>query len=335
MKKTMHVLTRENPYTASQKTNKFKFQLGPAIPYIVLLILAVILVFLQPKLLSFNWLSIKSNAAFTLVLVAIGQMIVILTGGMDLSIGGIVSLASAITATSMSGSGSSIVFWSLVVLVIGILIGAINGMIIVYLKIQPFIATLATWSIVGGAALVILPTDGGTVPEQLNHALTGSLGTVPNTLLYIVILLVMWGYFKKTKMGKQIYSVGSNEHAAYLNGTNVKIVKIFVYSLSGLFGALGGLYLSAYTGTGSPTIGNNYILMSVTAVILGGVNLSGGRGSMLGSVVGVFILLFINDLLLFSGVSTYYTSLFQGFLLIATVTVSSITVIMNRRRKQL
>ncbi|MCL6443104.1 MAG: ABC transporter permease [Alicyclobacillus sp.] len=302
------------------------------IPYMVLIVLMAILLIMHPGLFSFQWLGLKTDSGLTMVLVGVGQTIVILTGGIDLSIGGILSLATVLAATQMGKSPLSILTWSLLIVLVGGAGGYLNGAIISYLRIQPFIATLATWSIFDGIALWILPTDGGTVPPLFVNELTGSVGGVPKSLLIILLIMVLWLCFRMTPLGTSLYAIGSSSRAAFLNGSNVHRIRIAAYTLSGVFAALAGLYLSAQTQTGSPTIGSSYILTSVATVVIGGTSLAGGAGGLSGTVLGVFILLFINDILLFAGISSYYTALFQGALLIFAVLSGSVSALLKKRR---
>ena len=312
-----------------------KLQPRSAIPYVILLALVVSTSLLQPNTVSFDWLGIKTNAILPLALATCGQTLVLLTGGIDLSIGGVISLTNSLEATRMSNSVESMVAFTLGMLALGVLLGAINGIIIVRIGLQPFIATLITWSIYGGLALWILPTDRGNVPQVFIRVLLAHPGGIPVSLLLLVVLGVFWLYLKRAPLGKSILSLGSNAKSAYLSGINVNRVRLIVYALSGFFAAAAGVYRTAQVASGSPTAGNNFILLSVSAAVIGGTSLAGGKGSLIGSIIGVCVLKIIGDLLVFSGVSSYWAALFQGLLLILIIAAVSIGELVRRRREGL
>ena len=312
-----------------------KLQPRSAIPYVILLALIASTSLLQPNTVSLEWLGIKTNAILPLALATAGQTLVLLTGGIDLSIGGVISLTNSLEATRMSNSVESMVAFTLGMLALGLLLGAINGVIIVRIGLQPFIATLITWSIYGGLALWILPTDRGNVPQAFINVLLAHPSGVPVSLLLLVVLGLSWLYLKRAPLGKAILSLGSNAKSSYLSGINVNRVRLIVYALSGFFAAAAGVYRTAQVASGSPTAGNNFILLSVSAAVIGGTSLAGGKGSIIGSIIGVCVLKIIGDLLVFSGVSSYWAALFQGLLLILIISAVSIGELVRRRREGL
>jgi ribose transport system permease protein len=294
-------------------------------PYIILFALLVVMFSLQSGLLSLRWLGIKTDATLTLILVATGQTLVLLIGGIDLSVGGILCVANSITALYMANSIGGILGMSLAMMALGVVIGLFNGYVIVKLRLQPFIATFASWSILGGVALWILPTDGGNPPAAFINALLGRVfGVIPVSFIIIVVIILLWLYFKNTYFGISVFSIGSNEKSAYLNGIKVNKTKIIIYALSGLFAALAGVYRTAQVASGSPKAGADYILISVAASVIGGTSLAGGKGSVVGAIIGAFILKIIADILVFAHISSYWSSLLQGILLIVAVAISSI-----------
>jgi ribose transport system permease protein len=303
------------------------------VPYLILLALIIAVVSLNPRLLSLDVVEAKLNGALPLMFVTTAQALVILTGGIDLSIGGVLSLATAIAATQMNDAAGSIVLWSLIILLVGFAAGVINGLIVTYMRVTPFIATLATWSVWGGIALFVLPKEGGSSPRPLKQFVQkfGFLG-LPKSLWILVLLIVAWLLLRRTRFITRVYAVGSNRNSAYLSGAPVKRTLIMTYALSGLLAAMGGLYRTINLAAGSPTAGDPYILTSAAAVIMGGMSLAGGRGGIIPSIVGAFILLFINDLNYFLGVSTFYTPMVQGVLLIVAVAVQSLGNYLRARR---
>ena len=298
------------------------------IAYIVLLILIVIMGVLKPRTISLYYLGIKSDMVLPLVFMAIGQTLVLIIAGIDLSVGGIMSLSSCIMATGVGNIWTN----TIIVIVIGVAVGIINGVLIARFKLQPFIATLATWTTVGGCALWVLKTDGGSIPENFRNIFMLRIAGIPISLIIIVLLLVIWQIIKNTPFGYAVYATGSNQQAAYFNGIKVKRTKILVYTISGFLAAFSGIAYCAVTGTGSPTVGDSNIMMSVAAAVIGGTSLSGGRGGMAGTIVGVFILKIISDVLVFAGVTSYWTPLLQGILLIVSVAIGSISILIKQKR---
>ena len=310
-----------------------KLKWGNLIPYVVLITIIITIGFLQPNTVNLEWLGIKTDSILPLALATVGQTLVMLTGGIDLSIGGIICLTNSLEAIKMTNNPINIIMFTIGMLLLGMVLGIINGLIIVKIRLQPFIATLITWSIYGGLALWVLPTDRGNVPKSFINVLLARPGGIPVSLIIILGLMGWWLYLQRVPFGKHILALGSNEKSAYLSGVNVNRVKIMVYAMSGLFAACAGVYRTAQVASGSPTAGNGFILVTVAAVVIGGTSLAGGKGSIIGSIIGACILKFIGDLLVFSGVSSYWAALFQGLSLIIIVAIVSVSEIINNRRK--
>lgn len=318
---------------SEQQVAKRRFDVFALVPYILLVVLAVTLTFLNPGLASLQVVGTKLNNGLPLMFATTAQALVILTGGIDLSIGGILSLGTAIAATQMGEGLSSILFWSLIILLIGLAAGSVNGLIVTYMRVTPFIATLATWSVWKGVALLVLPREGGSIPRSLKvFVQKGPILGVPKSLIILLVLIALWLLLKRTRFVTRLYGVGSNRFSAYLSGAPVKRTLILTYALSGLLAAAGGLYRTIQYSAGSPTAGEPFILTSAAAVIMGGMSLSGGRGGVIPSIVGALILLLINDLIYFMGVSTFYTPMVQGVLLIFAVAIQSLGNYLRGRR---
>jgi len=317
------------------KRDKIKITKSPSIVSIILfVILAVLTVVLQPSSASLHWVNLKSSAAITLILAALGETFVLLIGGIDLSIAGVISLTNSFSALYMLDSGMSIISVSFICMLMGLGIGLLNGFIIQKFNIQPFIVTFSTWFICGGLAYLVLPKDGGKPPATFTKTLTANIGGKVNiALVIIIILIIIWLWFKKTKLGIYLYAVGSNAKAASLNGINVFGVKMFAYGISGLLAALAGWYRTAIAGAGSPTAGESFFNQAIAASVIGGTLLTGGKGGAIGTIFGAFVLKMIADILVFAGVSSYWSTLFQGILLIAAVLVSTISEIIKERKE--
>ena len=330
----MHVMGRLRILKAKEWLHKVISAERPATVSILLFIAIFIVNFvLQPQPFV-NWLNIKTEASMTLIFCALGQSLVLLIGGIDLSIGGILSLTNCLSALYMVSSFGSILGMSLLTLLIGAVIGLINGLIIVRFNIQPFIVTFANWFIWGGISLLVLPMDGGTPPTEFINSLLGRIGGISASFIIIIILALLWTFIKRTNYGISIYAVGSNEKAAFLNGINVNFIKISVYSISGFLAACAGLFRTAQVASGSPTAGDSFFMLAIAAAVIGGTSLVGGKGGLIGAIFGAVVLKMIADVLQFAGISSYWSALCQGILLIITVAIGSISEIIKIRREE-
>lgn len=302
------------------------------VPYIMLILIIAIMGTLNPNTLSLSYLANKCDASFSLILVAIGQTFVLLTGGFDLSVGGIICITNCLAATRMQDSPGSIFLWSVICVFVGITIGCFNGYIIEKTKLQPFIVTLASQSVCMGAALLILKVDGGNVPISYITTMLTRFGPIPLSAILLLILILIWLYFKQTKICMNIYAIGSNKKSANLNGIPVLKTAVTAYAISGGFAALSGLFRTAAVASGSPTAGGDFVMTSISAAVIGGTALTGGVGGLFGTIVGALVLRYISDLLVFMQVSSYWSSLVQGMLLILAVALSAYGT-MRRKRK--
>lgn len=289
----------------------------------MLLVIVLIYGTMQVGVFTFDELNLDTAAAMTLILAATGQTIVLIRGGIDLSIGGMISLGTVIAATQFGTDPINIVMWSGLILLLGAAVGALNGLLISALKLQPFLVTLASWSILNGVAMIILPTDGGSVPGWWIGFGYMTLFGLASPVWMLIGLVVLWYWFRSTRLGLTIQAVGSSEKSAFLSGVSIGRTNIITYALSGFFAAAAALYLTTQTGAGSPTIGKDYILPSVAAAVIGGVSLFGGRGNLLGTVVGAFILTLIGNLVFVLHVSSYWQPVMSGMILLIAVLASS------------
>ena len=259
------------------------------------------------------------------ILAAFGQTLVIITGGIDLSIGSIVSVANVICAALMNQSFGGFMAGITTAIAAGIAVGAVNGILITKGMIQPIIVTLATQTAVSGAALAILNAPGGTTNFNFAKAMSGKFAGIPVPLLLLIIVTVcMWILLNKTRFGTSVYAIGGNEDAAYSTGINVGRRKIAVYIISGFLSALAGIFLASQMYSGDPRVGVNLTMTSITTVVVGGTALSGGKGGIIGTLSGVFILVIINNLLNLINVSSFYQYVLQGGILILAISIGSI-----------
>jgi len=293
-------------------------------PLLVLLLLGTIIGIMRPSTFAIDQINIKVAAAMTLILIATGETIVVTRGGIDLSVGGILSLTTAICATRGDpGLGESIL-WIGFVLVLGAGVGILNGLIITLGKLQPFVVTLATWSILEGCALTVLPAETSGVPKswvEFAHMMPFGLGA-PAILL--AVLIVLWAWFSRTRAYNVIRAAGSNERSAYLNRVSVLGTNVWAYGLAGFFAAAAGLYFSTQTGAGHPTVGTQYVLPAIAAVVIGGTSLMGGRGSLAGTIVGAFILTLIGDVVFLLKLQSYWQWVMSGVILMLVVILTGL-----------
>jgi ribose transport system permease protein len=244
--------------------------------------------------------------------------VVILTAGIDLSVGGVLALGTTIAATHFTGTGTTLL-WSVVILAIGTAAGLINGVLVGRLRLQPFIVTLATWSIFDGIALYVLPTAGGQVPGGFSGWINGSAAGIPNSIWALIALVAVWLWFRRTRAARRIYAVGSDREAARIAGVRIVPTLVTAYAISGLCAGGAALFYTMLTASGDPTSGDGLILPSVAAVVIGGASLFGGQGSFVGTVAGALTLTLLGDVIFAVHLPSYWTVLADGLLLIAAV----------------
>jgi ribose transport system permease protein len=278
----------------------------------------------------FDYISLL-NTALPLVFVAIGQTLVVLTGGIDLSVGGMISLCVAVTATTVHGSAAATIGWLVAVLLLGTLCGAVNGLIVARGRIAPILATLATLSVYSGLALRVMPVPGGSISDGVRATLTNP--NVPTGLIWLALAVLGWLVFRRTRFGMRVYAIGSDETSARAVGVPAERVKIGVYALSGLCSALAAVFYVSTTTSGDANAGTSFILTSIAAVVVGGIAFTGGRGSALGAMAGAFALTLIINVLFFAGIDPLYQSLFQGLFLVVAVLLGSGAALLGRAQR--
>ena len=257
-------------------------------------------------------------------IIAAGMTFVILTGGIDLSVGSILAISGAICA-SILVNGQNIVIAVLAALLVGAVVGFLNGFIITKGKLQPFIATLATMTILRGLTLVY--TDGkpitlGSGEIALNFGQIGGgkiLGIPTPALIMILVFLVCAYVLKNTKMGRYTYALGSNEEATKLSGLNTDKIKIAVYTLSGILASIAGIIITSRLFSAQPTAGDGYELDAIAAVVLGGTSLTGGKGKITGTIIGALIIGVLSNALNILDVSSYYQMMVKGAVILIAV----------------
>ena len=321
----------------------WRFRLAEQRPVLLAaaLFIAMFLLYIgkHPAGLTANVASTAANKGVLLALVAMAQTIPVLTAGLDLSVGMVLVLTNCLASSIMVGSPAEVALGTVAVLALGVLCGAINGAVVVYGRIQPIIATLATSSIYYGVALALRPAPGGEVDGALADALTGSLpGGVPaSLLLLLVVVLVVWLPYRRSVLGRAAYAVGSSAQAAYMSGVPIARATLLAYVLAGLLSAIAGLLLTCitYSGEASAALGGTYTLTAIAAVVVGGTSLFGGSGGAIGSIFGAFVLRTIGDLLFVFDMDALWQPLFLGAVLLAAISLGSFRLIGVRNRLEL
>jgi ribose transport system permease protein len=267
------------------------------------------------------------------------QTLPVLTGGIDLSVGMVFVLANCLASHLVVGSAWHAVLGVLVVLAAGAACGLLNGLVIVYGRLQPIITTLATGIVYFGLALGLRPVPGGDVHAGLAEALTGALpGALPTLLVVLVaVVLLVWLPYRRSVLGRAALAIGSSEMASYMSGVAMGRTILVTYTLAGLLAAIGGLLLTfvTFSGEASSAIGGVYTLNSIAAVVIGGTALAGGSGSAIGSIFGAFALRTIGDLLFVFDLEPLWQPLFQGVILLVAVSFGSIRLLRVANRLEL
>ena len=292
-------------------------------PYLFALLLLTVLIIINASIQDnfFTLRAINGNfrVLLPLMILAVGQSLVIIGGGIDLSVGAMVSLVNAILVTMImpeSGVGG-VAFAILVGCFAGMLAGAFNGLCVAYLRLQPIVTTYATSFIFAGLALLILPRPGGQLPRAMTRFYRSTPLEIPSRCVrHHRILLLIWALLRSSRYGQYLFATGSNADAAYTSGIPTALVKFSTYVGAGLLSAISALALTLGIGSGNPRIGDAMTLDSIVAVVLGGTRLSGGQGGIAGTIIGVAILGIIRSLISFANVPTWYQTLVNASIIV-------------------
>ncbi|MEX2694619.1 ABC transporter permease [Rhizobium mongolense] len=310
--------------------------------FFALIVIIAVFSFLSPYYFTLNNFLIMASHVAIFGILAIGMLLVILNGGIDLSVGSTLGLAGCIAGFMMQGVTLNyfgvILYppvWAVVIITcaLGALVGAVNGVLIAYLKVPAFVASLGVLYVARGIALLM--TNGltynnlGGRPELGNTGFDwlgfNRLGGIPIGVIVLAVLAIVCGIvLSRTAFGRWLYASGGNERAADLSGVPVKRVKIVVYVLSGACAAIAGLVLSSQLTSAGPTAGTTYELTAIAAVVIGGAALTGGRGTVRGTMLGAFVIGFLSDGLVIIGVSAYWQTVFTGAVIVLAVLMNSI-----------
>ena len=301
--------------------------------YVLLLVLLGVSVAIKPDYGAFEWSSLALGA-LPLAFAAVAQTVVVLGGGIDLSVGPLMALANVLAVRAMLGHDFNYALVvSVLVLLAVTLAGAVNGAVIVITRVPDIVITLAMSFVWAGVALLVLakPTPG--VPVEFQNLAQGSTGSpwIPNAFLVLLIVPLVWFPLKRSRLGLGIYAAGSERNAAFRSGVNISLSRLLAYAVGGFFAAAGGLALTMTTGIGAPLAGNYYTLSGVSAIVLGGVSLAGGRGGMLGPIAAAYILALIPADLIYLGIDPNYGQMIQGVLIVLVVMAGGLGMLLRRR----
>ncbi len=282
---------------------------------LLLLLLLGLYTYYYPSLFTGRSVVVLSAQFLPLIIASMAQAIVMLTGGIDLSIGAVVSLVMSVFAV-LAGTPTGVLGAMAIALSVGVLVGLVNGAFVAFARLPPIIVTLAASFLWSGATLLILPQPGGLIPKGLISAYNKGWNGVAVGVVALLVMLALWKFIARSRFGLSIYAVGGNEQGAFASGIRVRMVKLLAYGLAGLFAGIAGIALTIQTGTGDANLGTPYTLNTITAAILGGVSFLGGIGRMRGVVMGALVVAILPILLLFIGVSPFYQLVTQGGILI-------------------
>ena len=281
-----------------------------------------LLAIISPAWFSYYNVSTVTGSAGALVLAGIGETIVVIGGGLDLSVGAVITLVNVLLVTAIGPLNVSTVPYTILATVlaigVGATIGAINGLLIGYLRLQSIVVTLGTMFIVQGAVLLTMNSPGGEVANDFSMIMVGDVipNLLPAPIVVILLAVLVWLYLKRTRFGVALYAVGSDPASAIANRVDRRLITLLAYILAGAFFGWAGLFLTANIGAGDPTIGAPMLLKVFTVVVLGGTAIGGGRGGCVGTVFGALTLTIIVNIILVLGIREYYAPIVEGVVLV-------------------
>lgn len=314
---------------------------------------------MHPRGFSAAVLVQNANESVAIGFVAMAQTVPVLMGGLDLSVGAVMTLANCIASELVSGTPLQMLLGVVATLAAGTLFGLMNGLVVVFGRIQPIIATLATGAIAIGLALAIRPQPGGTIDDDLSWALTNQMVDLADTygiadggdawwfrpiaavpvplVLLLGIAILVWVPFRRSVTGRTVYAIGSAEGAAYMSGLPIARAKIAAFTLAGFFASCGGLYLAIQTSSGNADVAQAgaYTLNSIAAVVLGGTSLLGGIGGAIASLVGALILRVISFYFRILSIDPLLQPLIEGVVLLAAVSLGAVRTLRVKNRLEL
>jgi ribose transport system permease protein len=333
--------------------------LGLALAIVLFLLFYGVYNHLHPKGFGGAVLIQNANESFALVMAAMAQTVPVLAGGLDLSVGAVMTLVNCLASHLLAGPPAAILLGMVACLAAGALAGFVNGCVVVYGRLQPIIATLATGAIYLGLALYLRPTPGGEIDQDLGWAMTNDLYELAATygwfdggeaawfqpiawlpvplIVMVLVVILVWLPFRNTVTGRTVYAVGSNESASFMSGLAIDRARLAAFTLGGFFAGVGGLYLAIQTSSGNADVpqAGAYTLNSIAAVVIGGTSLMGGSGGAVASLVGALVIRAISFNFRIFDVPPLVQPLFEGLVLLAAVSLGAARVFRIKNRLQL
>jgi ribose transport system permease protein len=318
--------------------HRFAANRGMMVAIVIFAVMFAYYGYMQPVGLSSNVINTAANKGALLALVAMAQTLPVLTGGIDLSVGTIFLLTNCLASNIAVGDPIMTALGVIGVLLAGSACGALNGVIVVYGRLQPIIVTIATSALFYGLALIIRPQPGGSINPELADLMTRSTYWVPSSLIILLgVVVFIWIPYRRSVIGRAAYAIGSSEQAAYMSGVAIGRAKLLAYTLAGLLSAIAGLSLTAltYTGEARAALAADYTLNSIAAVVIGGTSLFGGSGSAIGSIFGAFVMRTVGDLLFVFDMNPVLQPLFVGVVLLFAVSLGSLRLLRIKNKLDL
>ncbi|WP_377011693.1 ABC transporter permease [Arthrobacter sp. GCM10027362] len=266
-----------------------------------------------------------------LAIAAVGTTLVLITGGFDLSVAGTISLSNVMAATLLTKYQEQSLLVIVMIVLVGLAIGLLNGILIVLLRLQSLAVTLASFICSTGVALMILPAPGGSVPPGFTEVLLATIGSIPIALLVLVAIGVLWSIFRRTRTGSALFAIGADRPAAVMSGIPVTRSEITAYTVAGGLYAVAGLYLTAVTSSGDPNAGRPFLLTAFAAMALGLVSFRGGAGNAVASILGAASLMTIPKLLFGLGIADFWVGAFQGLIILVALSIPVVTRYLRSR----
>ena len=289
---------------------------------LALITLCLVISIIQPRFLTISNISTVLTQVSMNAIIAIGMTFVILTGGIDLSVGSIIAITGAVAASILT-SGGNVFLAIMAAIVIGGAIGYLNGFFVARARIQAFIVTLATMTIFRGVTYVY--TDGNPISglgKAFNLIGNKKILGIPIPVLIMIVVFAIGAYIlTQTRFGRYVYAIGGNEDSSRLSGIDTKNIKNLVYMISGVTASIAGIIVTSRIGSASPNAGSSYELDAIAAVVLGGTSLSGGEGRIFGTIIGALIIGVLNNSLNLLNVSTFYQSIVKGAVILLAVLI--------------
>lgn len=309
---------------------------NPALFSLILLgVVIIVNVILQPNMFAQDILNNNMRVFLPLILLAVGQTFVMIGGGIDISVGGIVSIINTILATQVGLDGTPEQMWLFVFISIlaGILAGALNGFFVAFLRLQPIITTYASGFLFAGLALFILPNPGGGIPQEATFFYRNARPFgLPLAFYVIAVILLLWWFIRSTRYRRFLYAVGGNAEAAYQTAVPVRSVLFSTYVVSGLMAAFAGIAITLLSGSGNAEIGSAMTLSAITAVVIGGTAMSGGVGGVAGPVIGALTLGLLQNIISFAHINTWWETLVKALIIVVALATPGVINLFRRRQ---